>query len=140
MNETRSRRSRVACIALLAAALGACTSLSFSATHPAGDARAQAGDWFVKTGCTTCHSITVYGIWTLAATAPDLSIAVEDVPRRFGRSLEDFLQSPTGTMSMVLSSQIRLTEQERAMAVVQLKEAYRRHQEKSVAGGPVPSH
>jgi hypothetical protein len=40
----------------------------------------------------------------IVAIAVSLSLAVEDVPKRFGRSLEDFLHAPTGTMAMVLSS------------------------------------
>ena len=57
----------------------------------------QRGDWFKQTGCIDCHSMSVYRIHNLTAVAPDLSIAVEDVPRRFGVPLEEFLHAPTGT-------------------------------------------
>lgn len=103
-------------------------------------AHVQRGQWFEQTGCTACHSISVYGIRNLASTAPDLSIAVEDVPRRFGRTLDDFLQAPTGTMAMVLSSRIPLTPDQRALAIDKLKEAYRAHQETLGAPRPVASH
>ena len=65
----------------------------------------------MNTGCTACHSVSVYDIRSVPATGPDLSVAVEDVPKRFGRSLEDFLRAPTGTMAMVLSGRIPLTDQ-----------------------------
>ena len=103
-------------------------------------AHVSGGDWFVQTGCTKCHSVSVYGIQTLASTAPDLSIAVEDVPRRFGRSLDDFFTSPTGTMAMVLGTAIPMTTDERLVAIAKLKEAYRRRQEAAAAGHPVASH
>lgn len=119
------------------------------ACRPAGatEARAvvapphvQGGEWFLQTGCTKCHSVSVYGIRNLASTAPDLSIAVEDVPRRFGRSLDDFFKSPTGTMDLVLSTAIPMTPAERLVAIDKLKEAYRRRQEATGAGAPVASH
>jgi hypothetical protein len=97
-------------------------------------------EWFKQTGCTDCHSISVYRVFNLAATGPDLSMAVEDVPRRFGRSLDDFLRAPTGTMSMVLSTRIQLTPEQRLVAIDKLKEAYRVYQHSRGAGGPVPSH
>ena len=103
-------------------------------------AHVPGGQWFVQTGCTKCHSVSVYGIHNLASTAPDLSIAVEDVPRRFGRSLDEFFKSPTGTMDLVLSTAIPMTPAERLVAIDKLKEAYRRRQEATGAGPPVASH
>jgi hypothetical protein len=38
--------------------------------------------------------------------------------------LEDFLAAPTGTMAVVLSTQIHLTPEERAEAISKLKAAY----------------
>lgn len=84
--------------------------------------------------------MSVYGIRNFAATAPDLSVAVEDVPRRFGRTLDDFLQAPTGTMAMVLAGRITLTPEDRALAIERLKEAYRKHQESAGSDRPVASH
>jgi hypothetical protein len=114
------------------------------------DARAQAvtvagphiqgGEWFKQSGCTACHSISVYNIWNVTAVGPDLSLAVEDVPHRFGVSLDEFLQAPTGTMAMVLSTRIPLTPEQRVMAIGKLKEAYREHQEATGAVRPMASH
>ena len=86
-----------------------------------------AGEWFKQKGCTDCHSLSVYRLFNLTAQGPDLSEAVEDVPRRFGRPLEDFLHAPSGTMAMVLSSRIPLTREERDVAIGKLHEAYRKH-------------
>ena len=86
------------------------------------------GAWFVKTGCFVCHSITVYGVKSPAQIGPDLSTAVEDVQTRFGRTIDDFLREPTGTMSVVLSRQIVLSPEEKAVAVEKLREAFAEHQ------------
>jgi cytochrome c2 len=98
------------------------------------------GAWFVKTGCFVCHSISVYGVVSPAQIGPDLSIAVEDVQSRFGRTLEDFLREPTGTMSVVLSRQIVLTPEQKAVAVEKLHEAFAEHQKEKAeaAKGPGP--
>ena len=69
-----------------------------------------------------------------------MSEAVEDVPKRFGRSLEDFLHAPTGTMAMVLSSRIPLTGAQRDVVIAKLHEAYRRHRGLSDPIRPLPSH
>ena len=107
MNPAWSRRGLIAAIALLGAnvCFAGCAAVNSSEAHPAAAAHAREGDWFVKTGCTACHSVSVYDIRSVTATGPDLSVAVEDVPKRFGRSLEDFLREPTGTMAMVLSDE-----------------------------------
>ncbi len=91
------------------------------------------GAWFVKTGCFVCHSIEVYGVESPAQIGPDLSIAVEDVQKRFGRTIDDFMREPTGTMSVVLSRQIVLTPEERAVAVQKLREAFAEHQRRNAA-------
>lgn len=104
------------------------------------DPSVQGGEWFTQTGCTACHSISVYRILNIAAVGPDLSEAVEDVPKRFGRSLEDFLHAPTGTMAMVLSSRIPLTAAQRDVAIAKLHEAYRRHQGLPEPIRPLSSH
>jgi hypothetical protein len=137
MSPASSRRVLIAAIAALGAGVfvAGCAAVSSSEAHTAA-----ATDWFVKTGCTAGHSVSVYDIRSVTATGPDLSVAVEDVPKRVGRSLEDFLRAPTGTMAMVLSGRIPLTDQERAVAVEKLRDAYRRHQELSGAGRPAASH
>jgi cytochrome c2 len=92
------------------------------------DMRTGPGGWFVQTGCFVCHSISVFGVRSPAQIGPDLSTAVEDVQSRFGRTLDDFLKSPTGTMSVVLSRQIILTPQQKETAIQKLHEAFEEHQ------------
>jgi hypothetical protein len=100
----------------------------------------QGALWFKQTGCTDCHSVSSYKLWNLAAVGPDLSLAVEDVPKRFGRSLEDFLHTPSGTMAMVLSTRIPLTVDQRNEAIGKLHEAYRRHKGLPDPISPLKSH
>jgi cbb3-type cytochrome oxidase cytochrome c subunit len=92
------------------------------------------GAWFVQTGCFVCHSIKVFGVRSPAQIGPDLSNAVEDVQSRFGRTLDDFLDSPTGTMSVVLSRQIILTPEQKATAVAKLREAFAEYEKQRAAG------
>ena len=87
------------------------------------------GAFFVKKGCFICHSVTTLGIDSAAKIGPDLSDAVADVQSRFGRTLEDFLKAPTGTMAVVLSTQIQLTDAEKQEVIGKLKIAYQRKQE-----------
>jgi hypothetical protein len=96
------------------------------------------GAWFVKTGCFVCHSIAALGVKSPAQIGPDLSIAVEDVQSRFGRTVDDFLATPTGTMSVVLSRQIILTPEQKAVAVQKLREAFAEYQKLKAAGKAPP--
>jgi hypothetical protein len=50
------------------------------------------------------------------------------VQTRFGRTLDDFIREPTGTMQVVLSRQIVLTPEEKATAVAKLRDAFAEHQ------------
>ena len=50
---------------------------------------------------------------------------------RFGKTLEDFLANPTGTMGVVLSTQIQLTDAERREAIEKLKIAYQKKLEQN---------
>lgn len=125
---------------LVIAALTACAPPQPAEAAAIAGPDVHGAEWFKQTGCTACHSISAYNVLNLTAIAPDLSLAVEDVPRRFGVSLDEFLQAPTGTMSMVLSSRIPLTPEQRALAARRLKEAYRHHQEKSGVVQPIASH
>ncbi len=93
------------------------------------------GAWFVQTGCFVCHSIAALGVVSPAQIGPDLSTAVEDTQTRFGKTIDDFLREPTGTMSVVLSRQIVLTDEQKAVAVEKLREAFAAHQRQSGAGG-----
>ncbi len=91
----------------------------------------------MQKGCFICHDVSAFGVESAAKIGPDLSIAYSDVQSRFGRTLEDFLKAPTGTMAVVLSTQIHLTDEERADAIRRLKDAYQKHlqdQEKQIAG------
>jgi cytochrome c2 len=84
------------------------------------------GSFFVKKGCFACHSISAFDIKSASDIGPDLSFAVSDVQSRFAKTLEDFLAQPTGTMAVVLSTQIQLTDDERREAVEKLKVAYQK--------------
>jgi cytochrome c551/c552 len=86
------------------------------------------GAWFVKTGCFVCHSISALGVRSPAQIGPDLSIAVEDTQKRFGRTVDDFFMNPTGTMSVVLSRQIILSPAEKQVAIGKLREAFAEYQ------------
>jgi cytochrome c2 len=92
------------------------------------------GAWFVKTGCFICHNVSSLGVKSPAQIGPDLSIAVEDVQARFGRTIDDFLRKPTGTMSVVLTRQIILTPAELEVAIQKVREAYAEHQKQKAAG------
>ncbi len=81
------------------------------------------GAFFVKKTCFICHDVSSLGIESAAKIGPDLAKAVTDVPSRFGRQLDDFLLSPTGTMQMVLATQIQLTDDEKREAIGKLKVA-----------------
>jgi cytochrome c2 len=97
------------------------------------------GAWFVQTGCFVCHSVAALGVKSPAQIGPDLSTAVEDVQSRFGRTIDDFLREPTGTMAVVLSRQIILTPEQKAVAVQKLREAFAEHQRQLAAGADSPA-
>jgi hypothetical protein len=78
----------------------------------------------VKKNCFVCHSVSTLGIDAAAQIGPDLALAVTDVQARFGRTLDDFLMKPTGTMEVVLSTMIILTPEERKEAIEILRHAY----------------
>jgi mono/diheme cytochrome c family protein len=82
------------------------------------------GAFFVKKNCFVCHSVSTLEIDAAAQIGPDLALAVEDVQSRFGRTLDDFLMRPSGTMEVVLSTMITLTEAERREAIEKLRYAY----------------
>jgi len=87
------------------------------------------GRFFVEKTCFICHDVSSLGIESATKIGPDLAIAVEDAPRRFGRTLDDFLMNPSGTMSVVLSKQIQLSDEERREAIRLLKIAHEKHLE-----------
>ena len=55
---------------------------------------------------------------------PDLSWAPEDVRARFSKTVEEFLFEPTGTMKIILESQIVLTDEEKWEAINKIMKAY----------------
>jgi cytochrome c551/c552 len=85
---------------------------------------AEGKAFFQEKGCTECHSVSTFGLESQNKSGPDLAEAYTDVQKRFGTSLENFLKNPTGTMQMVLTSKIKLTEEERRKTVELLKYAY----------------
>jgi len=124
-----------------AVTLGACRGAADPATAeaavlspgaPASQAEA-ASTWLTETGCSRCHAVSSLGVTSVGQMGPDLSTAVEDVPKRFGTSLEQFLDHPKGTMSIVLSSQIVLTPVQRAQALAHLVTAHREHERRERA-------
>jgi hypothetical protein len=96
-------------------------------------ARNGPGKWFVETGCFACHSVSAYGVKSPSQMGPDLSLAQEDVEKRFGRHLEDFWHEPNGTMTMVRSQLIKLSPEEEAIGLKMLKDAYAEHQKQGGA-------
>ena len=83
------------------------------------------GAFFVKKNCFVCHSVSTLGIDAAAQIGPDLANAVDDVQARFGRTLDDFLARPTGTMEVVLSTMIDLSPEEREEAIEKIRIAAR---------------
>ncbi|MGE5359257.1 MAG: c-type cytochrome [Bacteroidales bacterium] len=94
------------------------------------------GAWFVKTGCAACHGVASLGVRSASQIGPDLSPAVGEVRDRFGRTIEEFLAAPTGTMAVVLSRQIILTREQKAAAVAQLRAAFAEYQRQQAAPRP----
>ena len=79
---------------------------------------------FLEKGCPQCHSISALGVKSPAEIGPDLTIAYTDVKSRFNMELEEFLKNPTGTMQIVLSSQIKLSPAERDSIVEILEDLH----------------
>jgi hypothetical protein len=132
-------RSRFAAITSLIAIL-ACSGEktpgagdTVSVVPPAGQAVATSDDprasIFLNKGCPQCHSISGLGIKSPAEIGPDLTLAYEDVQTRFSMPLEQFLHNPTGTMQIVLSSQIQLSTAERDSIIHILKELHENREE-----------
>jgi len=127
-------------LSALALVLGACGSerpappaAAAAAAQPAAAAASsdpRAGI-FLEKGCPQCHSISALGIKSPAEIGPDLTFAYGDVQNRFSVKLEEFLHNPTGTMQVVLSSQIKLSPEERDSVIHILKAL---HEEAEEAG------
>ncbi len=103
------------------------TAAAPSATAASADPRA---DLFVQKGCPQCHSISALGVKSAQEVGPDLTLAYEEVQARFGVKLDEFLQSPTGTMQVVLGSMIQLSPAERDSIVHILKRLHEAREER----------
>jgi len=92
----------------------------------ARDRRMREGDgaFFVEHSCFVCHSIKAYDIVSPTDKGPDLSLAPDDVRARFNKTVEEFLFDPTGTMKIILESQIVLSDEEKWQAVEKIMKAY----------------
>jgi hypothetical protein len=88
----------------------------------------------VETGCFACHSVSVYGVKSYSQMGPDLSLAQEDVEKRFGRKLDEFWHDPNGTMTMVRTQLIKMSPEEEAVGLAKLKEAYEAHKKSGKPG------
>jgi hypothetical protein len=51
-------------------------------------------------------------------------------------TVDEFLKNPTGTMSVVLSRQIVLTPEQKAVAAQKLRDAFDAYQQQHKAGAP----
>jgi cbb3-type cytochrome oxidase cytochrome c subunit len=71
------------------------------------------GAFFVENSCFVCHSIKAFDIKSPTDKGPDLSLAVEE-----------FIFNPTGTMEIILGSQIVLTDEQKWEAVNKIMKAY----------------
>jgi cytochrome c551/c552 len=131
MMQVHSHHIIVAVVLLVSACAGRDTP------QPAGDSAADASAVssapassdpraaiFIEKGCPQCHSISALGVKSPAEVGPDLTIAYTDVRSRFNMELKDFLQNPTGTMQIVLSSQIKLSPTERDSIVEILEDLH----------------
>jgi hypothetical protein len=96
--------------------------------------RTGPGGFFIEKGCFACHDVSVYGIKASAAVGPDLSEAVEDVQSRFGMSLDQFFETPVGTMSVVLTQMVVLTPEEKELAKAKLREAHQEFERREHGG------
>jgi cytochrome c2 len=90
------------------------------------DLRMREGDgaFFVEHNCFVCHSIKAFDIKSPTDKGPDLSLAPEDVRARFNKTVEEFLFEPTGTMKIILESQIQLTDEQKWEAINKIMKAY----------------
>jgi cytochrome c2 len=88
--------------------------------------RMMAGDgaFFVEHSCFICHSVKAFDIKSPTEKGPDLSYAPDDVRARFSKTVEEFLFNPTGTMQIILESQIILSDEEKWEAINKIMKAY----------------
>jgi hypothetical protein len=102
--------------------LGAAVWLAACRSDPVVEGKA----FFTSKGCIECHSVSAFGVESKSNAGPDLTFAVEDAPKRFGKSLDDFWSQPSGTMQMVLTQKIKLEVDDKDKALELIKAAYER--------------
>ncbi len=86
--------------------------------------RSGDGAFFVENSCFVCHSVKAFDIQSPTDKGPDLSLAPEDVRARFNKTVEEFMFEPTGTMKIILESQIQLTDEQKWEAIAKINKAY----------------
>jgi len=82
------------------------------------------GAFFVEHSCFVCHSVKAFNIESPTEKGPDLSYAPDDVRARFSKTVEEFMFNPTGTMKIILESQIVLTDEQKWEAISKITKAY----------------
>lgn len=82
------------------------------------------GAFFVQHSCFVCHSVKAFNIESPTEKGPDLSFAPDDVRARFNKTVEEFMFEPTGTMKIILESQIVLTDEQKWEAINKITKAY----------------
>ncbi len=82
------------------------------------------GAFFINNSCFICHSVEAFDIKSPTEKGPDLSWAPEDTRTRFSKTVEEFMFDPTGTMKIILESQIVLTPEEKWEAINRINTAY----------------
>ena len=88
----------------------------------------------MRTGCYTCHPVSVFGVKSPTPIGPDLSTAADDAERRFSRPIDVFVRNPVGTMKAVFSRQFMLSPAEKDEAVRQLRAAFAAYEAARAAG------
>jgi len=83
------------------------------------------GSFFIEKGCFGCHSVQAFGIKSPTEKGPDLTFAIDDVRVRFKQTLQEFIFDPSqsGTMSIIFSSKVILTDQEKLDLIDKLTKA-----------------
>jgi hypothetical protein len=105
----------------------------------AADMERGPGGWFVRTGCYTCHPVSVFGVKSPTPIGPDLSTAADDTERRFSRPVDEFVRNPVGTMRAVFARQFMLSPAEKAEAIRQLRAAFAEYESMRAAGRKPPT-
>ena len=82
---------------------------------------------FVQRGCAECHAIAALGVKGVSDVGPDLTFVYADVVNRYGTTLEQFMDDPSGIMRMVLVSHVQLRGADRDSIVHVLHQVYNEH-------------